>query len=230
VRELLPGARVAVVTSDTLASPAAAAEFVAQAEGKAIDVIVGTQLVTKGLSLPELTLVGVIDADMGLDGGDLRAARTDLPADAPQVAGRAGRGAKPGEVLIQTRHPKAAVIAALAQRGPRRVLRGRNRGAARSGCAAVRAVGGDHRLERGRGRSAPMPPAPLAARGPTSPVSSSSVPPLPRCRCCGRHRYRLLIAARRSAEVQKIIRAWLAPLRMPPGVRVAVDIDPCSFV
>ena len=111
--ELLPEARLAIVTSDTLNSPEKAAQFVAEAEAGAIDVIVGTQLVTKGFHFPELTLVGVVDADLGLEGGDLRAAERTYQQIA-QVAGRAGRGAKPGEVLIQTRHPEASVIAALA--------------------------------------------------------------------------------------------------------------------
>ncbi|MCB2065749.1 MAG: primosomal protein N', partial [Erythrobacter sp.] len=100
VRQMLPDARVAVATSDTLRTPEAAAAFVAAVEGKAVDVIVGTQLVTKGFHFPELTLVGVIDADLGLEGGDLRAAERTYQQIA-QVAGRAGRGEKPGEVLIQ---------------------------------------------------------------------------------------------------------------------------------
>ena len=74
VREIAPEARIAVATSDTLNTPARAAEFVAMAEAGAIDVIVGTQLVTKGFHFPDLTLVGVVDADLGLEGGDLRAA------------------------------------------------------------------------------------------------------------------------------------------------------------
>ena len=102
VAELLPEARVAVVTSDTLNTPEKIAAFVEAAEARLIDVIVGTQLVTKGYHFPELTLVGVIDADMGLEGGDLRAGERTYQQIA-QVAGRAGRGEKPGEVLIQTR-------------------------------------------------------------------------------------------------------------------------------
>ncbi|MFM5893953.1 MAG: primosomal protein N' [Novosphingobium sp.] len=113
VAELLPEARVAVVTSDTLNSPEKIASFVEKAEEKLIDVIVGTQLVTKGYHFPDLTLVGVVDADLGLEGGDLRAAERTYQQVA-QVGGRAGRGDKPGEVLIQTRHPEAVVIAALA--------------------------------------------------------------------------------------------------------------------
>ncbi|MEL6738484.1 MAG: primosomal protein N', partial [Pseudomonadota bacterium] len=113
VAELFPEARVAMATSDTLNSPERAAEFLAQVHGKAIDVIVGTQLVTKGFHFPDLTLVGVVDADLGLEGGDLRAAERTY-SQVAQVAGRAGRGEKPGEVLIQTRHTDAPVIAALA--------------------------------------------------------------------------------------------------------------------
>ncbi|HEY6869590.1 MAG TPA: primosomal protein N', partial [Novosphingobium sp.] len=113
VAERFPEARVTVVTSDTLYSPGKVGEFVENVENRLVDVIVGTQLVTKGYHFPELTLVGVIDADLGLEGGDLRAGERTYQQIA-QVAGRAGRGEKPGEVLIQTRHPEAAVIKALA--------------------------------------------------------------------------------------------------------------------
>src|SRR5690606_21861801 len=113
VAERFPEARIAVATSDTLNTPEKAADFVSMAEEGEIDVIVGTQLVTKGFHFPELTLVGVVDADLGLEGGDLRAGERTYQQIA-QVAGRAGRGAKKGEVLLQTRHPEAAVITALA--------------------------------------------------------------------------------------------------------------------
>jgi len=227
--EILPGARVAVVTSDTLTSPAAAAEFVSKAEAGAIDVIVGTQLVTKGFHFPDLTLVGVVDADMGLDGGDLRAAERTYQQIA-QVAGRAGRSAKAGLVLIQTRHPKAAVIAALAS-GTRDAFYAaetearREAGAPPFGRWAAIIVSSEDETE-----------AREAARaiGGTRPdladVLILGPAPAPLSLLRGRHRYRLLIAARRSSEVQKVIRAWLDPLRFPPGVRVAVDIDPYSFV
>ena len=91
VAELLPEARVAMVTSDTLNTPERIADFVAMAEEGLIDVIIGTQLVTKGYHFPELTLVGVVDADLGLEGGDLRAGERSYQQIA-QVSGRAGRG------------------------------------------------------------------------------------------------------------------------------------------
>ena len=100
VAELFPDARTVVVTSDTIWSPARAAEFVHAMEAGEIDIVVGTQLVTKGYHFPNLTLVCVIDADLGLEGGDLRAAERTFH-QIMQVSGRAGRGEKPGTVYIQ---------------------------------------------------------------------------------------------------------------------------------
>lgn len=229
VAEILPDARVALVTSDTLTSPERAAEFVEQTNAGMVDVIVGTQLVTKGYHFPELTLVGVIDADMGLEGGDLRAAERTYQQIA-QVAGRAGRGEKPGEVLIQTRHPEAAVIAALAS-GDRDAFYAaetesrREIGAPPFGRWAAIIVSSEDEAEardaaRAIGGTAPRLPDVLIL-GPA---------PAPLSLLRGRYRYRLLINARRSTELQKIIARWLEPLRFPPGVRIGVDIDPYSFV
>ena len=229
VEELLPQARLAIVTSDTLNSPDKAAQFIAEAEAGAIDVIVGTQLVTKGFHFPELTLVGVVDADLGLEGGDLRAAERTYQQVA-QVAGRAGRGAKPGEVLIQTRHPDAPVIAALAA-GDRDTFyeaeaeARRHAGAPPFGRWAAIIVSSEDEAEareaaRRIGATRPNLPD-VAILGPA---------PAPMALLRGRYRYRLLLNARRSAEVQQVIRDWLGALSFPQGVRVAVDVDPYSFV
>lgn len=229
VTEILPDARTALVTSDTMNSPEAIAEFVAMAESGAIDVIIGTQLVTKGYHFPELTLVGVVDADLGLEGGDLRAAERTYQQIA-QVAGRAGRGEKPGEVLIQTRHPDASVIAALAA-GDRDAFYAaetearRDAGAPPFGRWAAIIVSSEDQAEaqaaaRAIGGTAPRHPDMLVL-GPA---------PAPLSLLRGRHRFRLLINARRSAELQRYLREWLDPLQFPRGVRVNIDIDPYSFV
>jgi len=217
VGELFPEARVAVATSDTLGSPERAAEFIAQAEAKAIDVIVGTQLVTKGFHFPDLTLVGVVDADLGLEGGDLRAAERTYQQVA-QVAGRAGRGAKPGEVLLQTRHPDAAVIAALAD-GDRDAFYAaetdarRDAGAPPFGrwAAIILSSENDREAREAANRLGDTAPAPLALLR-------------------NRYRYRFLVNARRSANLQETLRQWVGGQNFPPGVRVGLDIDPYSFV
>lgn len=229
VAERLPEARVFVATSDTLSSPGRAAEFIGAVEAKEIDVIVGTQLVTKGFHFPELTLVGVVDADLGLEGGDLRAGERTYQQVA-QVAGRAGRGSKPGEVLIQTRHPEASVIAALAA-GDRDAFYSaetemrRDAGAPPFGRWASIIVSSEDESE-----------AREAARriGDTRPDVPDCMilgpAPAPMALLRGRYRYRLLMNARRSVQLQDIIRQWLGRIDHPPGVRLAVDVDPYSFV
>lgn len=229
VAAILPDARVAVATSDTLNTPEKAAAFVAAAESGAIDVIVGTQLVTKGFHFPELTLVGVVDADLGLEGGDLRAAERTYQQVA-QVAGRAGRGAKPGEVLIQTRHPDAPVIAALAA-GDRDAFyeaetdARRHAGAPPFGRWAAIIVSSEDEAEAREAANR------IGATRPNLPdVAILGPAPAPLSLLRSRYRYRLLINARRTAQVQDVIRDWLSALTFPNGVRVSVDIDPYSFV
>ncbi len=229
VAEILPEARVAIATSDTLNSPERAAQFIAEAENGAIDVIVGTQLVTKGFHFPELTLVGVIDADLGLEGGDLRAGERTYQQIA-QGAGRAGRGAKPGEVLIQTRHPEASVIAALAD-GDRDAFYSaetearRHAGAPPFGRWAAIIISSEDDAEARQAANRLGDTRPhhdeLMVLGPA---------PAPLAMLRGRYRYRFLINARRNVELQKIIVDWLDAHEFAPGIRVSVDIDPYSFV
>jgi len=229
VRELFPKARLALATSDTLNSPERAAEFIAMAEGKAIDIIIGTQLVTKGFHFPELTLVGVVDADLGLEGGDLRAGERTYSQIA-QVAGRAGRGAKPGEVLIQTRHPDAPVIAALAD-GDRdgfyaaETESRRDAGAPPFGRWAAIILSSENEKEAREAAHR------LGDKRPHLPdVQILGPAPAPLALLRGRYRFRFLVNARRSAPLQNVLREWIAAHCFPPGVRVGIDIDPYSFV
>ncbi len=229
VAERLPDARVFVATSDTLNSPGRAAEFIAAVEAREIDVIVGTQLVTKGFHFPELTLVGVVDADLGLEGGDLRAGERTYQQVA-QVAGRAGRGSKPGEVLIQTRHPEAPVIAALAA-GDRDAFYSAETGMRREAGAPpfgrwaslIISSEDDAEAREAANRIGAFRPqvTDCLILGPA---------PAPMALLRGRYRYRFLINARRSVQLQDVIRRWLGAIDHPPGVRVAVDIDPYGFV
>ncbi|QNN68379.1 primosomal protein N' [Sphingomonas lutea] len=229
VAELLPEARTAIVTSDTIWSPQRAAEFVAAMDGGEIDIVIGTQLVTKGYHFPNLTLVGVVDADLGLAGGDLRAAERSFQ-QIQQVAGRAGRGDKPGRVLIQSHDPEAPVIAALV-----------------SGDAP-----GFYAAETEARKDAAMPPfgrlaaivvsaedaseAEAVARriGHAAPEVDGMVvfgpAPAPLAMLRGRHRQRILVHARRSLDVQDVIRDWLAGVEWGSKTRVSVDVDPYSFL
>ncbi|MGK6322690.1 primosomal protein N' [Sphingomonas sp. DT-51] len=229
VAALFPEARTAVVTSDTIWSPAKAAEFVARMEEGAIDIVVGTQLVTKGYHFPNLTLVGVVDADLGLDGGDLRAAERTFQ-QIRQVSGRAGRGAKKGQVFIQTHSPKAQVMQALVTGDADAFYTAetearQDAGAPPFGRYAAIIVSSEeqaaaHEVARLIARHAPEVEG-MAVYGPA---------PAPLAMLRGRHRFRLLVHARRALDVQDVIRDWLGVLDWPAKVRVAVDVDPYSFL
>jgi primosomal protein N' (replication factor Y) len=229
VAALFPAAKTAVITSDTIWSPAKAAEFVGRMEAGNIDIVVGTQLVTKGYHFPNLTLVGVVDADLGLEGGDLRAAERTFQ-QIRQVSGRAGRGDKPGRVFIQTHSPKAQVMQALvtgdsdafylAETDARREA-----GAPPFGRYAAIIVSSEdqaaaHATAVQISRAAPQVDG-MAVYGPA---------PAPLAMLRGRHRYRLLVHARRALDVQDVIRDWLGPLDWPAKVRVTVDVDPYNFL
>ena len=108
-----PGARFVVLSSDTVNTPKAAAMFVQSVLDGEVDIIIGTQMAAKGHHFPDLTLVGVVDADLGLAGGDLRAAERTFQM-LNQVAGRAGRESRPGLALLQTLEPQNPVLTALA--------------------------------------------------------------------------------------------------------------------
>jgi primosomal protein N' (replication factor Y) len=229
VAALFPEARAAVVTSDTIWSPAKAAEFVNRMEAGEIDIVVGTQLVTKGYHFPNLTLVGVVDADLGLEGGDLRAAERTFQ-QIRQVSGRAGRGEKPGHVFIQTHSPKAGVMRALVTGDAEAFYAAETEARAEAdappfGRYAAIVVSSEDQpaaLETARlvGRTAPDVEG-MHVYGPA---------PAPLAMLRGRHRYRLLVHARRALDVQDVIRGWLGGLDWPAKVRVAVDVDPYSFL
>jgi primosomal protein N' (replication factor Y) len=229
VAALLPAARLAVVTSDTVGSPAAAAEFVRQVTEREIDVLIGTQIVAKGHHFPLLTLVGIVDADLGLAGGDLRAAERTFQV-LHQVAGRAGREQRPGRVIVQSYMPEHPVIAALAANDRDRFMAEEAKNREERGMppygrlAALIVSGPDHAtvdtMASALARTAPRDDG-IEVWGPAE-------APLRLLR--GRHRRRLLLTAARDIDVPETMRSWLA--RVPPmsGVRVQVDIDPYSFL
>jgi len=229
VAALFPDARTAIVTSDTIWSPAKAAEFVARMEAGEIDIVVGTQLVTKGYHFPNLTLVGVVDADLGLAGGDLRAAERTFQ-QIRQVSGRAGRGDKHGRVLVQTHEPDARVIRALVSGDAEGFYAAetdarREAGMPPFGRLAAIVVSSEDQAEametaRMIGRAAPSREN-MAVFGPA---------PAPLAMLRGRHRFRLLVHAARSVPLQDIIRDWLGALSWRASVRVSVDVDPYSFL
>jgi len=193
-----------------------------------IDVLIGTQIVAKGHHFPQLTLVGVIDADLGGSDGDLRARERTFQL-LHQVAGRAGRAEKPGLVLMQTRNPTDMVMAALAS-GDRdafyaqeRIFRERAHAPPFGRLAAIILSSHDGAIvvEAGRALARAAP----AAKGVTVWGPTPAFYHLLR----GQTRERLLVQAERNVDVQAYLRAWLAAVKISSKVRIAVDVDPVSF-
>jgi primosomal protein N' (replication factor Y) len=104
-----PNARIITLTSDHLTSLKKTKELFEQVKNKDFDIIIGTQLLAKGYTFPQLTFVGVIDGDMGLDGGDVRSAEKTFQL-LEQVSGRAGRLEKKGRAVVQTYNPNHRVF------------------------------------------------------------------------------------------------------------------------
>ena len=227
--ELFPEARLELFTSDSLMSRTEAAAAVERMiEGK-IDILIGTQMAAKGHHFPGLTLVAVVDADLGLNGGDLRAAERTFQM-LYQVAGRAGREDRPGRALIQTYQPEHAVMQALVSGDRDRFV---------SAELADRELAGMPPYGRLASLivSGPDPAAvdnvctAIARRAPHQDgvtVLGPSVAPMALLR--GRHRRRFLLKTKRDIAVQPLLQTWLAQIGLPNSVRLQVDVDPYSFL
>ncbi len=230
VVSLFPEARVAVLSSDMAMSARALKERIeAIAEGAA-DIVIGTQLVAKGHNFPLLTLVGVIDADLGLQGGDLRAAERTFQL-VHQVAGRAGRADRAGLALIQTHVPGHPVMQAILKGTDEDFWRAEAAARARAGAppygrmAGVIVSGADGNRVSAAAKA-------LAATAPVLTRAGAQVfgpAPAPIARIRGQHRMRLLVKAPKGVAIQGPLAAWRAGVKLPPNVRVAIDIDPQSF-
>jgi primosomal protein N' (replication factor Y) len=228
-RATFPDARILVMASDTIAGPHAAAEAARAIEAREVDLIIGTQIVAKGWHFPHLTLVGVVDADLGLNGGDLRASERTVQL-LHQVSGRAGRAEAPGLVCLQTFSPEHPVMQALLH-GDLDTFMQREAAQRRPGnwppygrlaaliVSADTADGAD-RMARDLGRAAPHGDG-IVVLGPA---------PAPLAILRGRHRRRLLLKTRRDVAVQPLLRAWLGAVPASGSVRVDVDVDPITFL
>jgi primosomal protein N' (replication factor Y) len=228
-QRLFPQARVVLAASDTLATPKSAEALIGDILAHRVDIIVGTQVVAKGHHFPALTLVGVIDADLGLAGGDLRAAEKTFQV-LSQVAGRAGREQRPGRVLLQTYQPDHPVMRALASGHRDEFLTAETEARALAQMppfarlAAVILSGPDEaKVERGARA--------LAAKAPHgNGITVLGPAPAPLALLRGRHRRRFLVRAERGQPLQPVLRRWLEDVRVPTQVEVRVDVDPVSFL
>ncbi|PKP72709.1 MAG: primosomal protein N', partial [Alphaproteobacteria bacterium HGW-Alphaproteobacteria-6] len=230
VAACFPQARVAVLSSDLFASARALKAAIGEIAGGGADIIIGTQLVAKGHNFPLLTLVGVIDADLGLQGSDLRAAERTFQL-IRQVSGRAGRGARRGEAMVQTHQPEHPVIRAILSGEEEAFWRAEAAERQRAGMppygrlAAIVLSSPDERAAFALGGELARRDAPLRAIG----AEVFGPAPAPVARVRGRHRVRLLVKAARGAALQPALAEWIGQLKPPANLRLVIDIDPQSF-
>lgn len=229
VRQLFPEARTAIFSSDTVPDGKSARALIQSMADGEIDILVATQAAAKGHNFPRLTLVGVVDADLGLRGGDLRAAERTYQLLA-QATGRAGRADRPGRALLQTWTPEHPVLQALAA-GDRDAFVEAEMGEREAaslpphGRLAALILSSENAVaveKTARDLAEAIPNAErLEVYGPAD-------APLALVR--GRRRKRLLVRADRDVNLQAFLRAWLGRVKVPASVRLTVDVDPYSFL
>ena len=229
VKARLPEMRFAIMASDMLDDRKAAEDLVQKMATGELDLLIGTQIMAKGYHFPRLTLVGVIDADLGLSGGDPRAAERTFQL-LQQVAGRSGRATDAGRVMLQTTSPDHPVMKSL--------LKG-DRDAFMAAELAEReayhlppvwrlasvTVSGENTQEVIAFANA------LAATAPQNEkVRILGPAPAPFAMLRGRYRHRLLVQAQRSVNLPEMLRQWIATVKTPRHLRLLVDVDPYSFL
>jgi primosomal protein N' (replication factor Y) len=229
VKQLFPEARTAVFSSDTVPDAKAARALIQSMVDGEIDILVATQAAAKGHNFPKLTLVGVVDADLGLRGGDLRAAERTFQL-LTQATGRAGRAEIPGRALLQTWTPEHPVLVALAAGDRDGFVEAEmaEREAASLppfGRLAALILSGENAVAVENTADALAQAIPNAER---LEVYGPADAPLALIR--GRRRKRLLVRADRDVDLQGFLRAWLARVKIPASVRLTIDVDPYSFL
>lgn len=229
VKQRFPNARIEVISSDITPSLTEVSNIITRMEQGKVDIIIGTQILAKGHHFPSLTLVGIVDADLGLMGSDLRASEQTFQL-LSQVSGRAGRAEKKGVVYVQTLNPENEVLKALIDNDMDRFIK----------------------IEKQFRKVLKMPPfgklagivvsgsdRDLAERFATylgnialnnDSVTTLGPTPAPIHMLRGKYRYRLLIKTATNIKIQEIIKEWLSKVNIPNKIRVNIDIDPYSFM
>lgn len=229
VRGRFPVARVNVLSSDTAYSLTEVSAAINRMQNQETDILIGTQILAKGHHFPALTLVGIVDADLGLMGSDLRAAERTFQL-LSQVSGRAGRAEKKGVVYLQTLQPENPVLQALVSNDRARFqdLEAKARRQLMlppfGRLAAIIVMGANaHAAEKTAQALAKCAPF---GNG----VEVLGPAPAPIYMLRGKFRYRLLLKTQKTLNIQAIVKKWFSMVNIPSNVRVEADIDPYSFM
>lgn len=228
VEAILPQARTAFVSSDARGEQSLAQIIPKMAAGE-IDVLIGTQMVAKGHHFPKLTLVGVVDADLGLSGGDLRGMERTYQL-LHQIAGRAGRAEVPGRALVQTFFPEHPALKALCGEDRdaflQQELLTRKHGHMPPYSRLLGVI-----LESKREDLVSQAAKQMAQHFPFHDKAQLFGPaPAPIYKVRNWYRWRLLVVADKKLHVQSLADEWLSRLKPPYGVKCKMDVDPYGFM
>jgi primosomal protein N' (replication factor Y) len=228
VHAKFPTARTALVSSDTMMSRQALERMVAGVENGDIDIIIGTQILAKGHHFPNLTLVGVVDADMGLYGSDFRAGEHTFQ-QLFQVAGRAGRGAAAGRVLLQTYQPEHPVLRAICENDRDGFMAHdmESRAAAKMppyGQLVAVIVESEREDSLKKYCTALAAAAPRLRGGKIMGPIAAAV-----YQVRNWYRMRFMVFGDARANLQPIVADWLGAVKQPANVRVKIDVNPQNF-
>lgn len=224
---LFPGCRIVVISKDQTLQPQKIKALLSQMENNQIDILIGTQVITKGYHFPNLTLVGVIDSDLGSTIIDLRSAERTFQL-LHQVSGRAGREDKPGWVFLQTYYPENVILTDLKNGSEddfiQRELNNRKITAMPpfTKMASIILTSKDQYQALAFGQKL-VAAAPLSAArilGPAQALMS---------KIAGRYRYRILIIVEKRFNLQEYLKLWLSLVKSPALCHVKIDIDPQNF-
>ncbi len=225
LRRKLPNTRIEIASSDTL-SEKNTEKFLEKIRNKEIEIVIGTQILAKGHHFANITLVGVIDGDLGLYGADIRAGEKTYQM-INQVAGRAGRGEKPGNIFIQTFNPEHSLYVALKNSEIEHFLeleiesRQKNKLPPFARLASIIISGTNMKLTETTAKIlAQNPPKGIRLLGPA---------PAPRFLLRGRTRWRILLQAPKQFPLSNLIKNWIFQQSIPKNIRIQIDIDPISF-
>jgi primosomal protein N' (replication factor Y) len=224
-----PHLKYCIISSDLISNVQELDLILSKIKNNQVSIIIGTQMIAKGHHFPHLTLVGVIDADLGLQGGDLRGSERTYQL-LQQVGGRAGREQKLGKVLLQTYYPEHPVMQALIT-GQRTeflrqelLMRESNSMPPFSRLAALILTG----MEEEKVKQEALRLVSAVPRNASVEILGPAPSPIYMIR--GRYRWRILVKAPRNYNLQKFLKLWLYSLKLPSSVRLKVDIDPYNFL
>lgn len=230
IKKAIPNIRTSLFTSDHVGSKKDAESMIEAISKREVDAIIGTQMIAKGLHFPKLQFVGVIDADAGMLGGDIRGIERTYQI-LQQVSGRAGRSEEGGLVMLQTYEPESIMI--------KHMLSGDNEKFIKeelndrevswsppfsrliivhlSAANEIQLIEASHMLAR----TAPYGEKQITVIGPA---------PSPIYLIRKKYRYRFIIKSGKNINIQPIIKQWLNSSPLPPTVSVKIDVDPYSFL